>query len=196
MPRRVLLAVFVGQGAVALLLLAGASLLETGSPMAMVTVLTELPPGRALDVLGSAAEVVAGVLAIAITVVAIVVELASNRYSHEITGLFLRDRWNLAVLALLVITALLCLWTATTLGVTPATASAPISFYLTLTLVSVSLLALLPYFGYVFRVHLAAQRDPAHSGKGTDRGASGARPAVDPCGGRAAGRGPQRPESG
>ena len=39
----------------------------------------------ALAALSSAAEVVAAVLAIAITVVAIVVELAANRYTHRIT---------------------------------------------------------------------------------------------------------------
>ena len=49
--------------------------------------------------LANAAEVVAAVLAIAITVVAIVVELAANRYSHRITQLFVRNPVNLSVIA-------------------------------------------------------------------------------------------------
>jgi len=39
------------------------------------------------------------VLAILITVVAIVVELAATRYTHSITQLFVRDRVNQAVMA-------------------------------------------------------------------------------------------------
>ena len=45
----------------------------------------------------------------AVTVVAIVVELAATRYSHEITRLFLEDPINLGVLGLFVLTTVLCL---------------------------------------------------------------------------------------
>ena len=51
-------------------------------------------PVSAQNTLGSAGEVVAAVLAIAITVVAIIVELASNRYTHRITELFVREPIN------------------------------------------------------------------------------------------------------
>lgn len=69
----------------------------------------------AFDTLGNAAEVVAAVLAIAITVVAIIVELAANRYSHLITRLFIHEPLNLVVLGLFVVTTLQCVWTAATL---------------------------------------------------------------------------------
>ena len=67
---------------------------------------------EAFDTLASAAEVVAAVLAIAITVVAIVVELAANRYSHQITRLFLREPVNVIVLGIFVVTAVQCVWIA------------------------------------------------------------------------------------
>jgi uncharacterized membrane protein len=67
--------------------------------------LVRLDVGNALS---NAAGVVAAVLAIAITVVAIVVELAANRYSHQITRLFLREPVNLLVLGLLVLTTVQC----------------------------------------------------------------------------------------
>ena len=65
-----------------------------GSPLQW---LADLDTSAAFDTLSNAAEVVAAVLAIAITVVAIVVELAANRYSHQITTLFLREPVNLLV---------------------------------------------------------------------------------------------------
>jgi len=64
----------------------------------------------AADRISSAAELVAGVLAILITVVAIVVELAANRYTHRITQLFIREPLNAAIMGLLVLTTILCLW--------------------------------------------------------------------------------------
>jgi hypothetical protein len=59
-------------------------------------------------VLSNTAEVVAAVLAVSVTVVAIVVELAATRYSHEITRLFLREPVNMAVLGLLVLVPYIC----------------------------------------------------------------------------------------
>ena len=54
--------------------------------------LTELDIAAAFDILSNSAEVLAGVLAVAITVVAIVVELAATRYTHRITRLFVTER--------------------------------------------------------------------------------------------------------
>jgi hypothetical protein len=96
------------------------------------------------DTLGNAAEVMAAVLAIAITVVAIVVELAATRYSHRVTELFLRARTNRAVLSLFAVTALLCLWNGGAL-----LAPSAIGQWLALGLMSLCLLLLLPYFSYV-----------------------------------------------
>src|SRR5690606_12841763 len=88
------------------------------------------------------------VLAIAVTVVAIVVELAANRYSHLITRLFVREPANLLVLGLFVVTTIQCLWFGPWLG-DAADASATGSL-VTMALVTVSLLSLLPYVYYVF----------------------------------------------
>lgn len=100
-----------------------------------------------VDTLTSFAEVTVGVLGIAITVVAIIVELAANRYTPRISELFLRDPVNVAVMGFFVVTSVMVLWIDLSLygphhprwmGLTAAA------------LMTASLLALLPYFGYVF----------------------------------------------
>jgi hypothetical protein len=98
------------------------------------------------EALSSSAEIVAGVLGIAVTVVAIIVELAATRYNHRITDMFVRDPVNIGVLVLFVATTLACLWVI-------AFSSPDGSRVLHATimvLISLSLLALLPYFAYVF----------------------------------------------
>ena len=113
--------------------------------------LASLDSEAAFDTLSNAAEVVAAVLAIAITVVAIVVELAANRYSHLITRLFIREPVNLLVLGLFVVTTLQCVWTAGTVGNSQTQAILPqAGFAITMGLVTVSLLVLLPYIYFVF----------------------------------------------
>ncbi len=108
-------------------------------------------PG-AMDRVASAAEVVAGVLAVAITVVAIVVELAANRYTHRITQLFVREPVNFLVLGFFVLTTILCVWISTT----PGDASIELSIVphaglvLCLAMVTICLLLLIPYFAFVF----------------------------------------------
>ncbi len=100
---------------------------------------------------GGAAEVIAAVLASAVTVVAIVVELAANRYSHEITRLFLREPVNVIVLGLFVITTLMCVWIGVILGDSSPDALLPnAGFAITLVLVTLCLLLLLPYIYFVF----------------------------------------------
>jgi hypothetical protein len=106
-------------------------------------------PGSAQNMLGSAGEVVAAVLAIAITVVAIIVELASNRYTHRITELFVHEPINFLVMGYFVVTALVGLWVNLIIdvegGFVPYVAIATCMAMLTL-----SLLLLLPYFAFVF----------------------------------------------
>jgi len=125
-----------------------ADLLRFQDPGAALAALTA--PEVVAALLDGAGEVAAAVLAIAITVVAIVVELASNRYTHRTSELFLGERVNLGVMAFLVLTVLQCLWT----GAAPL---GPVSAALSLGMLSVSLLLLLPYFAYVF-----AFLDPLH----------------------------------
>jgi hypothetical protein len=101
------------------------------------------------EVLANSAEVVAAVLGIAITVVAIVVELAATRYSHLITRLFLREPVNAIVIGLLVITTIQCLLAAGAPTEEEAIASHA-GFAVTVGLVTASLLVLLPYIYFVF----------------------------------------------
>ncbi len=103
-------------------------------------------PG-AVDTLMSFSEVTVGVLGIAITVVAIIVELAATRYTPRITELFLNDSINRAVMSYFVITSVLVVWINQSLfGPThPANMALAASFLMT-----TSLIAILPYFAYVF----------------------------------------------
>ncbi len=115
-----------------------------------------LQPTVAFEILSNAAEVVAGVLGIAITVVAIVLELAANRYSHRFIWIFIRDPVNVAVLSLFILTTLQCVWVGASMsGPTDAVAGGAeginwVGVSITLTMVTMSLLSLLPYFTYVF----------------------------------------------
>jgi hypothetical protein len=106
----------------------------------------------ALDAISSAAEVVAGVLAVAITVVAIVVELAANRYTPKITYLFVRHPTNAMVMGFFVLTTIQCVWVSSALGrAVPDGALLPYaSLALCMAMVTLCLLLLLPYFAFVF----------------------------------------------
>jgi Predicted membrane protein (DUF2254) len=114
--------------------------------------LASLDNTGALALLASSAQIVAGVLAILITVVAIVVELAANRYTHRITQLFVRDRVNRAVMAFFVLTTVLCIWLAVALS--GRVGGVPLlprgGFLLAMGMMTACLLMLLPYFAYVF----------------------------------------------
>ncbi|HTK99917.1 MAG TPA: DUF2254 family protein [Pseudomonadales bacterium] len=103
------------------------------------------------SILLSASQVMAGLLAIAITVSAIIVELAATRYNYRITQLFVREPINVAAMSLFVVTTLQCVWVGVS-RVTGETAQLPgAAFAVTLTLVTICLLMLLPYFTFVFR---------------------------------------------
>jgi hypothetical protein len=105
----------------------------------------------ATEVLSNNAEVVAATFAVAMTVVAIVVQLAAQRYSHEISRLFVREPVNFAVLGLLVLTAVQCVWTVAVLDESGPDAVLPFAgFAITLGLVTMSLLVLVPYIYFVF----------------------------------------------
>ena len=113
--------------------------------------LSELKPDAAFEILSNAAELLAGVLAIAITVVAIVVELAATRYSHRITKLFISEPINIAAMSLFLLTTVLCVWMAATVTPPGSTAMLPnAGFGIAMVLVTLSLLLLLPYFYFVF----------------------------------------------
>lgn len=101
----------------------------------------------AADMLANLGEVTVAILGIALTVVAILVQLAGYRYTPRITELFIRDPINMVAVGLFVVTAVLVLWVNMTL---PAVV-APSPMVLALVgAVSVSILGLLPYFAYIF----------------------------------------------
>jgi hypothetical protein len=99
------------------------------------------------NALGSLAQVIAAVLGIAITVVSIVVQLASTRYTSRVADLFFRDRINLGVMGFFVVACVEALWVSFTVHkdyVPQLTITA------TVLMASGSLLVLVPYFAYVF----------------------------------------------
>ena len=111
-------------------------------------------PSSALGALSNAAEVVAAVLGIAITVVAIVVELASNRYTHRITELFVAEPINFAVMGFFVVTALQCLAVSIVFErAGPDGAFVFVPYFgagISMLMLGLSLVILLPYFAFVF----------------------------------------------
>lgn len=101
----------------------------------------------ALAAVAGLPEVVAAVLGIAITVVSIIVELASSRYTGRIADLFIKDPVNLLVLGFFVVTCVHCVWVG--LEFDPPFVPA-VGAVVTMALSTASLLMLLPYFAYVF----------------------------------------------
>lgn len=144
---------FVGILAVAAAVFVLVGWLEApGGRGGLLAALARLDDEAAMDRIASSAEVVAGVLAIAITVVAIVVELAANRYTHRITGLFVREPVNAVVLGLFVLTTILVVWISARPPPAAQTGLVPrAGLLVSLGLVTTCLLLLIPYFAYVFR---------------------------------------------
>ena len=97
--------------------------------------------------LGNMPEVIIGVLGLSVTVVAIIVELASNRYTPKITELFMSSGVNIAILGFFVVTGVVCVWESTISGSSHVPQAGAI---VTTVLVLLSLLLLLPYFAFVF----------------------------------------------
>lgn len=107
----------------------------------------DFDPDTLQNALGNLAQVIAAVLGIAITVVSIVVQLASTRYTPRVADIFFRDRKNIAVMGFFVVSCIDAIWVSVSVGdgyVPSAT------ILVTLMLVSLSLLVLIPYFAYVF----------------------------------------------
>jgi len=98
------------------------------------------------DAISQLSPVVVALLGIVITVVAIIVQLSSNRYSG-VARMFVRDRVNQAVLAFYVIAAICSVWLSVSLqeGFVPRT-----SLLLGIATAVLGMLLMLPYFSYVF----------------------------------------------
>jgi len=121
------------------------------NPAHALSLLWHPNPQSAANALGNAGEVVAAVLGIAITVVAIIVELASNRYTHRITELFVGERTNFIVMGLFVVTGLQSMWVTMTFDLDSAGSGfmPRVSVAVTMGLLTLCLLILLPYFNFV-----------------------------------------------
>jgi hypothetical protein len=87
-----------------------------------------------------------------LTVVAIVVELASNRYTHRVTELFVSEPRNFLVMSLFVVTAVQGLWVNMTFDYTPGQGGfVPYTgIAMAMGLLTLCLLVLLPYLSFVF----------------------------------------------
>jgi hypothetical protein len=103
-------------------------------------------PGKITDAISQIAPVVVALLGIVVTVVAIIVQLSSNRYSG-VARMFVRDRVNQAVLAYYVVAAINGVWLSVALheGFVPTA-----SLLLGIASASLGMLLMLPYFSYVF----------------------------------------------
>ncbi|MEM9865173.1 MAG: DUF2254 family protein [Myxococcota bacterium] len=141
-----------------LLLLLGAALavfvltfyVDSGGSFSELSLLLRPSPDAAAGTIASAGEVVAAVLGIAITVVAIIVELASNRYTHRVTELFVSEPVNFAVMGFFVVTAIQAI--AVGLLFDPDGSGFIPYFGVTVAMgmLGFCLLLLLPYFAFVF----------------------------------------------
>jgi len=127
--------------------------IDTGGDFSHLVRLYHPNADAAANALSSAGEVVAAVLGIAITVVAIIVELASNRYTHRITELFISEPVNSVVMGFFVVTALQAVLVAMTFdnsgdGVTGFVPY--VGVVVSMGMLGFGLLLLLPYFAFVF----------------------------------------------
>ena len=147
-------AVFAGLAAIALVIFAGSSLIEGVGIAALrdpIAWLSRFDHAREAEILVSASQLMAGLLAVAITVSAIVVQLAATRYNYRITMMFLREPFQIAVMFLFVVTTTQCIWVALSRETGEIARLPGAAFGISLALVTTSLLILLPYFAYVFR---------------------------------------------
>ena len=100
------------------------------------------------DAIGGMAEVMVALLGLVITVVAIVVQLAAQRYTPKLVELFIADKINLAYFVLMVVTSMYSVLMIYSVR------SGFLPFWGALSLVGLSMLVmtmLLPYFSHVFR---------------------------------------------
>ncbi|MDX1571130.1 MAG: DUF2254 family protein [Xanthomonadales bacterium] len=105
-------------------------------------------PDTARTIIISMLEVLAGVFAIAITVVAIIVQLSATRYTSRVVDLFLADPINRALLFAYVIPLIFGFWLAD--SITEQTYS-PSSMTLFSVVSTLAIVLVIPYFHYLFR---------------------------------------------
>lgn len=149
---RWLLPILVTLAAAALLMVAGRVAeywaLDTGPAPVWSGWLVVDDPAAARNIILGVLEVLAGVFAISITVVAIIVQLSATRYTSRVVDLFLADPFNTAVLFAYVVPLVYGFWLAD--AITPAHyPRANMTIFIVLATLSIALV--IPYFHYVFR---------------------------------------------
>jgi len=104
-------------------------------------------PGNLTNTLGGLGEVVTAVLGVELTAVAIIAQLAANKYSSNVMILFILNKVNIAVVSLFVLTA-----TNTILVVNTITESFITywSIFFDLILIYISIIIVIPHLYYVF----------------------------------------------
>ena len=104
-------------------------------------------PGTIPDAVSALGAMVAGVLGITISVVAIVVQLSAERYTG-VTTMFFRDRTNMCVLGFYVVSCVFAVWVSLSLrGEFVPRATLVVMMMVT----TASLVLMAPYYAYVFR---------------------------------------------
>jgi len=131
-------------GVVAALLVLGV-LLDPGEPLSSAA--PWIDPGALATAVDSLGEILAAILGLALTVVAIVVELAAQRSSTRLVDLFLRDRVNRGMFVLLVVS---CLYVVLLPALQSSRRPLPVASGIALLLAVIDFALLLPYLGYVF----------------------------------------------
>ena len=99
------------------------------------------------DATSALAGLCAAELALVITVVSIIVQLSSDRYSG-VAQMFLRDKVNIGVLAYFVVACVMGVWLSMSIK---ADFVPRLSLTAMITFDSLGLIMMLPYFAYVFR---------------------------------------------
>jgi len=103
--------------------------------------------GILANVLGGLTQVAPAILGIAITVIAIVVEMASNKYSAKVMDLFVSNPINFAIMTLFVVTSINSLWVA---HIPTQTFFPFFSMVINAMLIVACLLIVIPYFNNIF----------------------------------------------
>lgn len=93
-------------------------------------------------------EVLAGVFAISITVVAIIVQLSATRYTSRVVDLFLADKFNAFIFFAYVVPLIYGLWLATAIDGDAAFARPSVVLFVVLS--SLAVVLVIPYFKFVF----------------------------------------------
>lgn len=137
----------------ALMVLLGWFYFDADGDLSRLSVFFHPNAASAEGTVGNAAEVLAAVLGIAVTVVAIVVELAANRYTHRITELFVHEPVNFFVMGFFVVASLQGLFVGIAFDIDGDGATGFVPYagaFVANGMLAVGLIVLLPYFAFVF----------------------------------------------